>query len=80
MTLNQLNVGQSARIVGITADHPNATQLCEMGLIPGETVALTGKAPFGDPIQIQIMGYTLCLRNKDAAAIGVELSTEPSRK
>lgn len=43
----------------------------DMGLIPGAELKLVGKAPTGDPIQLQINGYALTLRQADAANIEV---------
>lgn len=72
MTLDELRVGRSAHIIAIDETHPSSTQLCEMGLLPGELIELISKAPFGDPLKIEVMGYTLCLRKKDANAIRIE--------
>ena len=42
-----------------------------MGLFPGKKIKLLFKAPFGDPIAIDVQGYTLALRRKEAALIAV---------
>ena len=44
----------------------------DMGLIPGAGLKLVGRAPTGDPIQLQINGYALTLRKAEASDIEVE--------
>ena len=48
-----------------------AVKLIDMGLFPGKEIKLLFKAPFGDPIAIDVQGYTLSLRRKEAALIAV---------
>ncbi len=45
------------------------TKLLEMGLLPGRTVRFNFKAPLGDPISVQIAGYSLSLRLSEAHLI-----------
>lgn len=47
--------------------------LMEMGCIPGEPVWIEMIAPMGDPMAIQIAGYYLSIRKKDAQNIYVEV-------
>ena len=49
----------------------------DMGLIPGATFQVVGRAPTGDPIQLQINGYALTLRQADAADISVSPLSAP---
>jgi len=44
-------------------------KLIEMGLYPGKQVRLLFKAPFGDPIAIDVGGYVLSLRLEEAALV-----------
>lgn len=48
--------------------------LMEMGCIPGEPVWVEMVAPLGDPIAIQIAGYYLSIRKKDADKIWVTVT------
>ena len=41
-------------------------RLAEMGLVSGTVVFVKQKAPLGDPIEITVKGYSLCLRASDA--------------
>jgi ferrous iron transport protein A len=47
--------------------------LMEMGCVPGEPVHIEMIAPMGDPMAIQIAGYYLSIRKKDAGKILVEV-------
>ena len=71
MTLDQLAVGQSAIITRVGGDGPLRCRLLDMGLIPETKVTLTRIAPMGDPIELQLRGYTLSIRKADAADITV---------
>jgi ferrous iron transport protein A len=44
-----------------------------MGLIPGTTVTVVGRAPLKDPVALRLKGCTLALRNSEADLILVDL-------
>lgn len=46
-------------------------RLLDMGLIPKTVVEIRKVAPMGDPIELEIRGYTLTIRKEDAAKIEV---------
>lgn len=50
-------------------DEVMSLKLMEMGCLPGSEVELSHKAPLGDPICINVGGYSLSLRVKEAATI-----------
>ena len=75
-TLNELEIGSSARIIAVNGEGANRQHLLEMGLIPGATIKLIKFAPLGDPIEYKINGYELTLRKDDAAKIQVEPISE----
>jgi ferrous iron transport protein A len=72
MKLSELHFGQEAVVESIT-DNELSVKLLEMGLLPGETVALENIAPFGDPVAIRVGEYKMCLRRKDASFVNVRL-------
>lgn len=47
-------------------------RLRELGFVPGTTVSILRRGPLGDPLQLELRGYRICLRKKDLAAIHVE--------
>lgn len=45
----------------------------EMGCLPGEEISLEQIAPMGDPVSVQVAGYTLSLRLDEAEHILVDV-------
>jgi len=43
----------------------------EMGVIPGVLLEVLKTAPFGDPIEVRVRGYSLAMRRSEADAIEV---------
>jgi len=72
-TLSNLPVGSEARVVSVNATNGIARRIMEMGVIPGVTVSVVKAAPFGDPIEIRVRGYSLAMRKTEADAIEVSL-------
>jgi ferrous iron transport protein A len=68
--LSQLPAGTRAVIKSHDESDFQLT-LMEMGCIPGEPVMVQMIAPMGDPMAIQIAGYHLSIRKKDANKIWV---------
>ena len=70
MTLDELKVGESAVIASVDRGEPAVRKhILDMGLTPGAEVTIVKKAPLGDPIEIQIRGYSLAIRSENAAKI-----------
>ena len=72
MLLNQLSKGKPAVITKVGGNGAFRGRLLDMGLIPKTKVTIRHIAPFGDPIEIRLRGYTLTLRREDAEKIEVE--------
>ena len=49
-----------------------SSKLLEMGLYDGQEVEVLFKAPFGDPIAVNIGGYVLSLRLDEAKLVEVK--------
>ena len=69
--LNDLEIGQSAKIEAVGGEGALRQHFLDMGLIPGAEVKLVKFAPMGDPMELLIHGYELTLRLDDAAKIEV---------
>jgi ferrous iron transport protein A len=69
--LTELNPGEKA-VVHSLGETELSIKLMEMGCVPGESIFVNKIAPLGDPISIQISGYTLSLRLNEAEHIMVE--------
>ena len=74
MRLDQLDPGQTATITGIDGDGPLIQRLMALGLLEGSEVSVTRRAIGGDPIEIEIMGYSLSLRRAEASHISVSVT------
>lgn len=70
MTLDRLSLNQSVTIKSLI-ESGLTSKLVDMGLYPGKSVKVVFKAPFGDPIAIDIDGYTLSLRKEEASLVEV---------
>ena len=71
MRLNELKVGQHARITAVGGTGALRQHFLDMGVIPGAETTLVKFAPLGDPMELQIHGYQLTLRLEDAAKIDI---------
>jgi Fe2+ transport system protein FeoA len=67
--LDQLQVGDCARIVRVTAAGAIRRRLLEMGFVRGERLKVEKLAPLGDPMELVIKGYHLSLRREEGACI-----------
>ncbi len=76
MTLNELKVGESAKITYVGGKGNLRNHLLDMGLIPRTVVKVIKVAPMGDPIEIRLRGYELTIRLDDAKEIEVEKEAE----
>lgn len=66
--LSQLKVGEKGKVKEFT-DLEMSVKLMEMGCLPGEEIKVQRIAPLGDPIAINVAGYQLSLRKREAATI-----------
>ena len=72
MTLRNLGVGKSGRVITVGGEKGLRRRLLEMGITPRTTVTVKKAAPLGDPIELLLRGYVLTLRLEDAEKITVE--------
>ena len=66
---------QSPGFRGRILPHENggvSWRLRELGFVPGTTVSVLRRGPLGDPLQLELRGYRICLRKNDLAPIHVE--------
>lgn len=70
-TLDTLEIGTGAAVVGVGGPGDIAVRLLEMGFVPGTRVELVKRAPLGDPLELRLRGYHLSLRRAEAAHVRV---------
>ena len=68
-TLDLLKPGDQGVIHAYAGHSAVHARLREMGMIEGTRVEVKRFAPFGDPIELIVRGYRLCVRRADAARI-----------
>ena len=74
MKLSSLKVGQEARIIKLDVSNKEIRRhLLDMGLTRGVIVKIKKIAPMGDPIDLELRGYELCVGKEDLNKIEVEV-------
>jgi Fe2+ transport system protein FeoA len=72
MTLSELQIGETGVIADVVGSDNVAARLLEMGLLPGETIEVIGRAPMGDPTEYSVVGYRISLRKVESARVQVD--------
>jgi ferrous iron transport protein A len=68
--LAELAPGRGGRLE-IAAPERISRRLTELGLVPGTHVALVRRGPLGDPVEIELRGYRVCVRRADLEGLEV---------
>lgn len=72
--LSDLIVGQKARIIKLNETNKTIKRhLLDMGVTRDTEVTIKKIAPMGDPIDISLRDYELCIRKSDLSKIEVEV-------
>ncbi|HAE80292.1 MAG: ferrous iron transport protein A [Clostridium sp.] len=71
-TLKDTAVGETVTVVKLHGEGPVRRRIMDMGITKGVEVYVRKLAPLGDPMELNVRGYELSVRNADAALIEVE--------
>lgn len=72
--LSDLKIGQRAKVLGLHLDKPEVRRhLLDMGITKGTEILIKKIAPMGDPVDIELRGYELCIRKEEMRNIDVEI-------
>lgn len=73
--LSDLKSGEKGTLAsyGSGGDLELKRHLLGMGFVKGAGVEVEKVAPLGDPIQIKVKGYSVCLRKEEAKNIDIEV-------
>ena len=72
--LSELKVGQRAKVLKLKEENKIIRRhLLDMGITRGVDILIKKVAPMGDPIDIQLRDYELCIRKEDLNKIEVEV-------
>lgn len=73
INMREMKENQTGTISAIKVKGELGRRIRDMGLVPGTTVTVQGRAPLFDPVALKVMGFTLTLRNNEADQIEVEV-------
>lgn len=72
--LSDLKIGQRAIVLGIHMDKLDVRRhLLDMGITKGTEILIKKIAPMGDPVDIELRGYELCIRKNEMKNIDIEV-------
>ncbi|MGL6170671.1 MAG: FeoA family protein [Vibrio sp.] len=73
MKLSQMKAGERGVILALEGLSDSVRKkLMVMGVLPNTPVILIRRAPMGDPLQVEVRGVSIALRENIAAQIQVE--------
>lgn len=72
MTLKDVRVGQTVKVMKIIGTGPVKRRIMDMGITKGVEIFVRKVAPLGDPMELKVRGYELSVRKADAEMIEVE--------
>ena len=74
MNLSELKVGQKAKVLKLNIEDKQIKRhLLDMGITRGVVVRVKKIAPMGDPIDLELRDYELCIRKAVLTQIEVEV-------
>lgn len=73
--LSNLAVGASGQLVEL-GDEAASLRLRELGFVPGTRVTIVRRGFLGDPLEIELRGYRICLRRVDLTHLRVTPEVE----
>ncbi len=76
ITLGDLDIGDAGMVSGYAGGGNYRRQLLAMGLTPGTPLKVVRRAPLGDPIELEVRGFSLSLRRDEAQCVLVNKKEE----
>ena len=67
--LSEFSVGEKGIVLIVKGEGAVRRRLFDMGVTPGAEIYLRKKAPFGDPLEVNLRGYELTLRKAEASCV-----------
>jgi len=71
LRLADIQPGQTVVVTHVCCGFAIAARLMELGFVPGATVQVLRRAPFGGPVQYRVQGVSLTMRPDDARCVYV---------
>ncbi len=74
MNLSEISNGEKAEVIKLEVDDKRLKRhLLDMGLTRGVVVTVKSTAPMGDPMQIMLRDYELCVSKSDLSKVKVKV-------
>lgn len=70
--LSDMKRGETATVVCVNGEGQVRKRVLDLGLTRGAKVTLIRRAPLGDPVEIELRGYRLTLRQGEAHIVELE--------
>ncbi|MEA3447086.1 MAG: ferrous iron transport protein B [Bacteroidota bacterium] len=80
MRLSELKRGQKAVVLGVSGNSEISRRLMEMGFVRGKKVKKIKSAPFTEPVEYELSGFQITLRNNEAALVRVATGNQPEEE
>ena len=71
MKLSELKHSEKAVIIKIDGNEEFRRRITEMGFVRGKVVTVVKKAPLRDPIEYNVMGYEISLRQSESRLVEI---------
>ena len=72
--LSELKIGQAGQVISLEEKNRVIRRhMLDMGITKGVKITVRKVAPLGDPIDISLRDYELCIRKEDLAQILVQV-------
>ena len=71
--LKDMRTGQCGVVTDLGGEGRESLRLMEMGLLPGTQIRFVRRAPLGGPLEVEMRGFHLSLRAKEAESISVAI-------
>jgi len=78
--LSDLCCSTAANVVAVHGVDAVSLRLLEMGLVPGTQVTRVGSGPLGDPLEFELLGFSLSLRKAESRRVEVQVMQEICEK
>lgn len=72
--MTEMEPGQRGVVADFSVQDGQRLRLMELGLLPGTEVRFVRRAPLGGPLEVEVRGFHLSLRQSEAACIGISIA------
>lgn len=76
MTLDKLNIDETATILALNCKGDLRRRLLDLGLVNGTNIQAVFASPIGNPIAYEVRGTTIALRKEDSRLINCNLQSK----